>query len=190
MWAATRDVFNTGPKTFGPLALDASTVASTLAEQTPGLHFDLGGRHNFWHPEQQKWQAVKYFSRHICSMDRGAMPQWPVWRTKEELVPVPLDYALAHEDFPILDIPLAKDPNIPIMHPAMKALVMRPRFDEVDKIGWAEVFYHLLKANLPGITRAWLQHTFNVPMDWVGELKVSPLTYTFFEAEKAGWAGM
>ena len=180
------------PLSRGTIRLDSALVRTRLESRVPGLHFDLGGRQGVWHPDQEKVQAVRYYYRHICSCDRGEMPQWPEWTLAEGLASVPLDEALKHEEMPILDIDPLEETGLlsdaSRLYEHQKALVWRSQVDDIKRIGWAELFYRLLKANLPNLTPEWFAVTFRVPMDWYMQIQVSPLSWSFNRAKEKGWA--
>lgn len=168
----------------GEARLDSAVVIRKLEEHVPGLHADLGSRHGLWHPRQREVQGLFYFHRHICSMDRGIMRQWPEWDTKEDLVEVDVDYALLHEDFPVVAMaPGSRDASL---QEGQTAYVLRRTLDRVRSVGWAEVFWQLLAKKVPGVTAPWLAATFRVPMDWISGTKISPLSMSFEEGRRRG----
>ena len=101
------------------------------------------------------------------------------------LVEVPLDYALAHDDLPVLKLNAAGEAE---MREHTVATVMRPKLKSVVHVGWAEVFYHLIRLNLHGLDAKWLQTTFRVPMDWYGNIKNTPVVKSFLIAKGKGYA--
>ena len=164
-------------------SLDTSKIISALSNIIPGIQADPGGRLDVWHPDRDKFQGLYWYSKHICSMDRGQAPQWPEWVTEEGLVSVPLDYALAHEDLPVLSLKNGK----PDMCESDEAWIMRPTLKEVKKIGWAEVFWRLCKSDAP-VSPKILSALFHVDMDWYGSLATSPLDASWNEARRKGFA--
>ncbi len=174
--------------TQGGLNLYMPDVQSRLDLRTAGLCFDTGSRLGLVHPYMDTRQNVRYYHKHLCSADRGTSPQWPRWSMIQDLMEVDIDYALRHDDLPVLDIgPGCQYGDVPYCDEGDTALVMRPTMDDVEKIGWANMFWHLLKANIPGITTEWLASTFRVSMDWYGGMRLSPLASTWVEGVKNGW---
>jgi hypothetical protein len=173
------------PRPVRGVTLNSADIVLRLSQLVPGIHADPGGRLGFWHPDVQIKQGLYYYHKHICSMDRGNMPQWPEWETEEGLAEVPLDYAIAHSDFPVLSL---KPDGSSSMHESDTAFVMRPMLSEIKCIGWAEVFWRVLKAGIPGLTPAIIAATFRVPMDWYGQLKASPLSESYQQAKSRGFA--
>lgn len=159
--------------------LDSHVIVQSLHALDSGFHSDPGARLNIYHPEMDEKQGLYYWSKHVASMDRGMTPQWPEWWTKEELVPVSLDYALRHEDFPVLDIKPGGDMSL---QESDTAYILRPRVDRVRRIGWAEVFWRVLNLHLPHVRPWHLAAAFRVPMAWCGTLVQSPLSQSFQDA--------
>jgi len=172
------------PRTVRGLSLEAHEVVRILAEAVPGIHADPGSRRGYWHPNMDQFQGLYYYHKHLCSMDRGTIQQWPEWTTEEDLVEVPLDYALRHEDLPVLSL---GEHGEAVMEEWSTACVMRPMLKEVKRIGWAEVFWQVLNANL-GLTQEWFARSFHVPMDWCGQMKKSPVAASYEEAKRRGFA--
>ena len=184
-WVATVDESGEAPN-LGPHPLYMPDVVTKLQERVPAIHADLGARHGKWHPYISTRQCICLGPMHLGSIDRGWAPMYPVWTTKDELRPVPLDYALKHEDFPVVDIrygDLTRDGQMvghdwPREEPT--ALVLRPVPDDARYIGWCELAWTLIKRHpLIGITPVWWAEAFDVPMDWMGTLTQSPIVSTF-----------
>lgn len=99
---------------------------------------------------------------------------------------VPLGYALDHDDFPVLDILPGQTPedNMEMLaDTSAAAMVLRPQLDDIDYVGWAEVFWKLLRAGVPDIDTYWLSTTFHVPMDWYATSNKSPVFQGFERAK-------
>lgn len=95
-----------------------------LQELNSGIHFDMGGKLNLPHPNQNIWQGIFYNGRHMCSMDRdagGAMiPEFRVWAQKRGWDPV------------------------------NKKIVWVK--DYLLRLGWRETFWVLGRKQIPGVT--------------------------------------
>ena len=164
-----------------PRSLDSAVVVSRLEDKIPGIRADIGGKTNRWHPGIGDFQGLYYNDRHICSMDRGRMPMWPIWSTTQGDVQVPIDYALAHDDFPVVE---SYDGST-YWDDSYMASVQRPVLDDVTRIGWAEVFYQLIKRGY--VTKQWIEAMFGVPMDWIDSVPCSPLQHSFNLGSEKSW---
>ena len=160
-------------------------ITKKLSEAFGGFNCDIAGRLGLWTPRQRELVGLYHFHKHVSSMDRGWATQWPQWTTKAGLVEVSLDYALAHDDLPIVN--LTSDGQA-ILKDQTVATVIRPKLKSVKRVGWAEVFYYLLKLNIHGLDTHWLSRTFRVPMDWYGNAERPPLDQSYFIAKKKGYA--
>lgn len=165
-------------------SLDSAVLKRELESLSQLFVLDLGARHRLWHPDQDRFYGIRYGHRHICSCDRGIMPQWPEWTTEEDLVEVTLDYAMLHDDLPVVSF---IGPKAPDLRQPQMAAVMRPTLKEVKKIGWAEVVWRLMKAKIPGLDVPWAVHNLRVPMDWYTQMPKSPLVWSFDLAAQKGW---
>lgn len=144
-----------------------------------------------WYPDADKFVPLYHFHKHISTMDRGWMNPMPTWKTTNQLLEVDLDYALAHDDQAIFRLS-SQDPNFfrkrPDLTKVEKALIYRPKFEDVLAVGWAEVFWRILRyGGFPGMTPGWLGHAFGVPMDWYGQSPMSPLDRCWTEGRKKGY---
>jgi hypothetical protein len=54
-------------------------LKAALMSLNPGFHFDVGGNLELPHPMMDKRQGVWFNGRHICSMDRGNIPEYKIW---------------------------------------------------------------------------------------------------------------
>jgi hypothetical protein len=59
--------------------LNEADIKKGLQEINPDIHFDMGGNLNLYHPSIERWQGVFHNGRHICSMDRGVIPEYDCW---------------------------------------------------------------------------------------------------------------
>ena len=147
------------------ISLNSADVCEKLQEQCPGINFDRGGRQNLWHPQIDQIQGVFYYALHICSMDRGVMPPYPVLEVESRLAKTTVEHALK-QDIPLLSLDKFTDPKNPHIHEHTFGYAMLNEHTGTRKIGWRDTFRKLLNANLPGITKQWIEETFKVPMDW------------------------
>ena len=72
-------------------------VKAGLRQLNPDLHFDMGACLNIWHPFKDSRQNVYYLGRSIGAMDRGTLPEVPIWTTKRDMVEVPWNEVLPGE---------------------------------------------------------------------------------------------
>ena len=169
----------------GELLVDMDTIAEKLNEHYRG--FVQGDRDGLlleeWRPRMDL-QNLRHMHKHICSMDRGKAPQFPRFRTRTGMKEVPLSYALAHEDVPMVcmaDTSVMEDPD---GHHAT-AMIEATQIDDIGMVGWAEVFWRITKA-CPWISMGDLGRIFRVPVDWSGDIKGSPLHTLWAAAERHG----
>jgi hypothetical protein len=166
-------------------SLDSETIKVGLCELNSGIHFDLGPKHNKWHPYEETRQGVYHNGRHICSMDRGVVPEFKVWKVVETVATVPLSEAdkddatvtysvippstpgyedlwqdaqagrMGHDGIAVLD-----DGRL-VQLRCTRPVKQRGR---VIRVGWRHTFERLLLAQIPNITRESLAAKFRVDM--------------------------
>jgi len=145
--------------------IDEVVFKNGLKELNPDLHFDLGGAHDIWHPGISERQGVFLNGRHICSMDRGSLPEFSIY-----------DMKLAAIEVPISDIH-PSEVAVPISLNGDTAYVRRPVKNRTLRVGWRHTVERLIQRRVPGITRKAVSEKFNVPMLYFGgktnELEVS-----------------
>jgi hypothetical protein len=78
------------PKSYMGRTMQESTFKAKLRELNPEIHFDLGACLNIWHPFKDTRQNVYYRGNSLCAMDRGTLPEVPVWSTRKDMVRVPI----------------------------------------------------------------------------------------------------
>lgn len=166
---------------FGQM-LDSAIVEKGLRELCPDLNFDLGTRIGQWHPNQDSRQGVFYREKHICSMDRGMIPEFKIWETTKRVTEIPW-YAADTEDASISYVVIPKtmpgyqdmfekalknnDPEWMVKDGKLlklKALGYAPIGRRCLRVGWRHTFEALLRDNVPGITRQSLGEKFKVDM--------------------------
>ena len=132
--------------------IDEVVFKRGLQELNPDLHFDLGGAHNLYHPGIAERQGVFLRGKHICSMDRGLLPEFTIYDMKIDTVQVPLSGVSAGEI------------AVPVQLGGDFAYVRRPVRGRALRVGWREVVEQLIRKRTPGITRKAVSEKFNVPM--------------------------
>jgi hypothetical protein len=129
--------------------------------------------------------GVYYNGRYICAVDRGAVPEFKMWNEVDGLEPVPLSeidrhgddtrvsfikvkpgmsgYEAAkasaerHEDnFKLLD-----DGTVMVYECFREGKVL----GKVIRVGWRHTFESLIRAAIPGVTRAAIAEKFKIDMN-------------------------
>lgn len=165
--------------------LDGVLVERGLRELNPDIHFDLGGRHNIEHPYAVTRQGVFYRDKHLCSMDRGMLPEYKIWATQKRLVELPW-FAADREDASIswtevlptepgyMDLRILGekelDPQYMIRKTDGKLLRCKvmgyePVGRRCMRVGWRHTFERILANEIPGVTRKAIAEKFGVDMD-------------------------
>jgi hypothetical protein len=163
--------------------LQADLVEKGLRELNPDLNFDLGARTNQYHPQMDTRQGVFFREDHICSMDRGIIPEFKIWKTTKRIVELPW-YAADREDASISYV------SVPKSHPEYEDLLAKGHneanpeymvktdgkllklqcmgYEPVKKtclrVGWRHTFERILAKELPGVTRKAIEKKFGVDM--------------------------
>ena len=164
-------------------ALNSVVIERGLQELQPGLHFDWATKEGKWHPYQSTRQGVFYQGKHICSMDRGIVPEFKIWSVKEQIVPASIaeaDNEDVHVHYKV--IPPQHPGYLDLWDAASKGRLeeYRVRTDgnliqlsafriqkarhRIVRVGWRHTFERLLKEDIPGITRQSLAAKFSVDM--------------------------
>ena len=127
------------------------TIKRGLRDLNPEFHFDLGGRHNKWHPDIDYSQGVYWRELHICTMDRGTIPEVPIWTTKREAVTIPWG-ELRFNETHLLD----PHTGCPI--------VMRMVNDKVIQVGWRNTLTMIVHRKIPGADKAAIEVKFGIDL--------------------------
>lgn len=171
-------------------ALDIGTplsyerVTSGLKALSPGLHFDMGAALGMWHPYIETRAGVFYEGRHICSIDRGMIPEFKIWSVRKAPVEIPMS-EIEHWDGSFVNWVNIQPSETARYHDAFgKAKAKDDRYkllpsghvreyhaykigtvlDRVVRVGWRHTFERILGVCVPGINRARLSKTFRVDM--------------------------
>ncbi len=158
-------------------------VEAGLRDLNHEMHFDLGARFGLWHPYADTRQGVYYRELHICSMDRGVIPEFKVWETQKRIVPIPWaqadreDASIKYEVLP-LDTPNYQDLLVLAESGADPEYMLRDGkvlkcqcfgYEMASKrcvrVGWRHTFERILAAGVPGVTRPALSEKFSVDMN-------------------------
>lgn len=163
--------------------LDAAVIERGLRELNPGIHFDMGTKLNQWHPYQSTRQGVFYNGNHICSMDRGLVPeykQWSVergyvnvdrsewdneevrlfWEVVPSWTPGYVDLCVDTLKGKLDDYSIRADGHL--IHLIGRKVVQRP--GRIVFVGWRHTFARLVAKNIPNVTLDTLAAKFGVDM--------------------------
>lgn len=173
------------PPDYGKV-MQSVDIEKGLKELNPDIHFDLGGKFNAIHPYIADRQGVWYKGRHVCSMDRGPIPEYKIWMMSKCVVEVPwsevdkedvwIQYVLVnpaepgYDDLCILASrnltnDVAFDGKGRLMRLSCRAVRNIP--SRVLRVGWRHTFYRMVAWGVPGITNETLSKKFNIDMSMV-----------------------
>jgi hypothetical protein len=163
--------------------IESSVLETGLRSLQPDLHFDMGPKLGMYHPWMKTRQGVYYLGMHICSMDRGLVPEFRVWTTGPMEVPVSIhdmadeEVSLRYEILPVttpgyLDIKSEAlsgrcvDAIVRADGQVMRLRAYRTKNlpSRIVLVGWRHTFEGILQYKVPGITRQNLGTTFGVDM--------------------------
>lgn len=150
------------PQSMLGTTLNELILKSVLIRLNPGIHFDVGGNLNIWHPWQEGKQGVWFRGKHLCSMDRGQIPQAPIWSTKTEFQRVlmsectfgELQQPMMSHEVEYLTDGTERDTGY--------VFIQREERDRLLWIGWQATLRKIINKDLPGITAATLTEELGV----------------------------
>jgi hypothetical protein len=164
-------------------SIPSLTIEEGLRDINSDLHFDLAARIGQGHPFHAERQGVWHLGDHICSMDRGSVPEFKIWSMAIKPVQVGFGEADAEDAAVKYKIISPFTPGYTDMYLAaareldetlvvrndgslMKIHVTRPQQvkDRVIRVGWRHTFERLIMANIHNVTRQALAAKFNVDM--------------------------
>lgn len=162
--------------------MDAAVIQRGLRELQPDLHFDFATKHGGWHPQQALRQGVFYHGIHICSMDRGIVPEFKQWSVVRKLVPVGWeeadgeDVSMQHRLIPPGD-PAFLDAALAVMRQELgyqyrpdgcivqyTPVAYRKARGRVVQVGWRHTFERIIHADIPRLSRLAIGAKFEVDM--------------------------
>ena len=146
-------------------AFSEITLKAALLRLNPDIHFDVGGNLNIWHPYKEGKQGVYYRGRHLCSMDRGNIPQAPIWSTikKGERVHVSdMSWAELQDPFSMQEIEYLVDGT---QRKTEYYFVKRQVKDRLLWIGWQATLRKICNSNIPGVTASSLGAELGITLD-------------------------
>lgn len=147
-------------------------LKATLTSLNPGFHFDVGGNLEYPHPQMEKRQGVWLNGRHICSMDRGNIPEYKIWMLEPGVEDISWTDIDKHDDAQIayMEI-LPTDEQYPeswlsfeakrdgyhmdmqgrLFHYRACVPSMTPSY--IEYVGWRHTLHRVLQQQIPGVTR-------------------------------------
>jgi hypothetical protein len=149
--------------------LNELSIKKALWDLNPEFNFDWGGRLNLWHPYQNGKQSVHFRSKHICTMDRGTIPQAPIWSTKRSMERVHQS-DLSYSE--LTDPWTAEETAYHVDGTESKTgyhFVWREVKDRLLFIGWQATLRKIINQNIPGVTAASLGRKLGVTIDLAKE---------------------
>lgn len=168
--------------------LEAAVIERGLRELNPDITFDVATNQGGKHPWQERCQGVFFRGKHVCSMDRGIVPEIMVWASFKRLVEIPW-YAADREDASITYEEImpfeegyrdiyekalkGNDPSLMVRKTDGKLLRLRAQgYETVGRrcmrVGWRHTFAKLLAANIPGVTHQSLADKFGIDSSSIG----------------------
>lgn len=162
--------------------IEAAVIERGLRELCPEIHCDPTTKLGAWHPYQLTRQGVFWHGQHVCSMDRGLVPEFKQWTVITRMVPVGWEEADKDDVSMQSQVITAASDEFPeaALHIMNRTVgyEMRPdgaiiRFTPVARrrvqgrvalLGWRHTFERVINRNLPGLTRAAIAAKFGVDM--------------------------
>jgi hypothetical protein len=151
--------------------LNEFKIQKALIDLNADINFDWGARLDIWHPYQDNKQGVFFRAKHICSMDRGQIPQAPIWSTKTETQRVPasdLSYGELTDPFTAPELEFLVDGT---ERKTGFYFVRRTVKDRLLWIGWQATLRKVLAQKIPGVTRDALERKLGVTIDVTKEIE-------------------
>jgi hypothetical protein len=146
-------------------------LKGALRRLNPDMNFDWGGNLNLWHPWQEGKQGVYFKSKHLCSMDRGQIPQAPIWSTKKEVCRIEYaDSTIAERSDPFFaeEVEYRLDGT---EVPTGWVFVNREVKDRLLWVGWQATLRKIINHDIPGITALTLSKELGVTVDVMKEVE-------------------
>jgi len=163
--------------------IESAVIEQGLRELNPGIHFDMGTKLGMVHPMQGIRQGVFYNGNHVCSMDRGLIPEYKQWQCGWAWIPcemsewdkedVKLGWEVVSSSVPgyvdlAMDVVAGKRDTYSIRDDGQIIRLTGKRkqavIGRVIWVGWRHTFEKLLQRGIPGVTRTSLAEKFGVDM--------------------------
>jgi hypothetical protein len=152
--------------------LPEARLKAVLKGLNPGFHFDVGGNLDFPHPMMEKRQGVWFNGHHICSMDRGNIPEYKIWMLDDGVEDVPWGEIDRHDDVQIAYMEILKtdpgyeqawlafeakrdgyhlDASGKLFHYRACRHTLVPSY--IEYVGWRHTLYRILNKGIPNVTK-------------------------------------
>ncbi len=157
------------PQNMMGTTINELSIKKALWDLNADFNFDWGARLNLWHPYQNGKQGVFFNAKHICTMDRGTIPQAPIWSTKKSMERVAasdLSYGETTDPRTATEVEYLVDGT---EQPTGFYFVMREVKDRLLFIGWQTFLRKIINSNIPGVTAASLSRKLGVTIDLAKE---------------------
>lgn len=147
-------------------------LKTALRGLNPGIHFDVGGNLEFPHPMMEQRQGVWYNGQHVCSMDRGNIPEYKVWMlapgvediswgdidkyaddafvTYMEILPTDANFEQAWLAFEAKRDGYHLDLNGKLFHYRACRPAFTPNY--IEYVGWRHTLHRILQRGIPNVT--------------------------------------
>lgn len=158
--------------------LNEFQIQSALRRLNPDMNFDWSSRLNLVQIKKHRLQGIWWKNKHICSMDRGQIPQAPIWSTKREFMRVKYEDATTSER---IDPMYSEEVEYLVdgtQKPTGYVYVNREVKDDLLFIGWQATLRKVLNHNIPGVTRAALERELGVTIDPLKEVEAQEVAAT------------
>jgi hypothetical protein len=147
-------------------------LKAALTGLNPGFHFDVGGNLDMPHPQMATRQGVYFNGQHICSMDRGNLPEYKIWMLEPGVEDVDWVDVDKYDDVQVAymeimptdaeyeDAVLAFEAKRDGYHLALSGKLfhyracrpsMTPSY--VEAVGWRHTLHRILQRQIPNVTR-------------------------------------
>lgn len=158
---------------FGRFVPEAKLKAA-LKSLNPGFHFDVGGNLDMPHPQMSIRQGVYFNGQHVCSMDRGNIPEYKVWMLEPgvedvswtdidryddvqiaymEIMPTDAEFEQAWLAFEAKRDGYHLDTaNGKLFHYRACRPSMTPSY--IEHVGWRHTIHRVLQKQIPNVTKA------------------------------------
>jgi len=162
--------------------IDSAVIEVGLKELNPDFNFDVATKRGSWHPRQATRQGVFLNERHICSLDRGPVPEFKQWSIITKLLEVGWEEADKEDVTMRFDVikpsqPEFLDAALHVMNRdhgyeyrpdgsicKYTPVAYRKKRGRIILVGWRHTFGRIILANISGCTPDTIGAKFKVDM--------------------------